>query len=204
VTTDRTTITRRRAGIRLATATLAVGPNHALDEHSRYLFGYAMKLLRDPHLAGDAVQDTFVAALASDTPFAGRSAMRTWLVGILKHKIADAFRARSRAPVSLDAIAEQGLDGIASAWQEAGAVELGPAGPASEPETAAALRRFRESCAEQFDRMPARIARAFLLSAVLGHDTEEVGRMLGVSDANVWTMVSRARLRAALQPPLAA
>ena len=56
----------------------------------------------------DLVQDTFVAALASGG-FRGESSLRTWLTGILKHKITDAYRERSRAMLSLDASADDDL-----------------------------------------------------------------------------------------------
>jgi DNA-directed RNA polymerase specialized sigma24 family protein len=40
--------------------------------------------------------------------------------------------------------------------------------------------------------MSARAARAFELT-VLGHDTEEVCAKLGITSANLWTMVHRVR-----------
>jgi RNA polymerase sigma-70 factor (ECF subfamily) len=169
--------------------------DRVLERHSNYLFKFALRHVRDPELARDLVQDTFIVALTASQPYAGRSAMRTWLVGILKHKIADAHRARVRAPVSFEALAEEGVAAAEAEDSEGSAFELGQATRAVEPERAEALRRFRESCAAHLSRMPAQSARAFLLSAVLGHDTDEVGRMLGVSAANVWTMVHRTRKR---------
>ena len=61
-----------------------------------YLLRYASLQLRDSHAAEDAVQETLVAALAGEASFAGRSNLRTWLTGILKHKIVDAIRRMSR------------------------------------------------------------------------------------------------------------
>ena len=168
--------------------------NRLLQEHRRYLHHYALRQVRDPDLAHDLVQDTFVAALTTGDAYQGRSAVRTWLVGILKHKIADSFRERARAPESLDALVEQGSGADAPA-DESDAIGLGPAARAIEPERAESMRRFREACQQQLERMPVQAAKAFLLSAVLGHDTSEVGQMLGVSDANVWTMVHRTRKR---------
>ena len=57
-----------------------------------YLLRYASLQLRNATVAEDVVQDTLVAALNGQQRFAGRSAVRTWLVGILKHKIVDAIR----------------------------------------------------------------------------------------------------------------
>src|SRR5262249_45957286 len=54
-----------------------------------YLLRYATRQLRDRAAAEDAVQETLVAALAGEASFGGRSNLRTWLTGILKHKIVD-------------------------------------------------------------------------------------------------------------------
>src|SRR5262245_64024075 len=71
-------------------------PGDELQQARSYLLRYATFQLRDPALAEDVVQETLLAALTDSSHFAGRSAFRTWLVGILKHKIVDAIRKRSR------------------------------------------------------------------------------------------------------------
>src|SRR5919108_5429704 len=74
-----------------------------------YLLRYASVQLRNREQAEDAVQETLLAALAAESSFAGRSNLRTWLTGILKHKIVDAIRRSSRErPL-------EGVDGEASA-----------------------------------------------------------------------------------------
>jgi DNA-directed RNA polymerase specialized sigma24 family protein len=45
--------------------------------------------VQDPEIASDLMQETFRAALRIRHTYAGRSSVRTWLVAILKHKIAD-------------------------------------------------------------------------------------------------------------------
>src|SRR6266487_4458723 len=71
---------------------LTADPGRWLDDHGDYLFKYAVFRLRDSTAAEDAVQETFLAALKAYTKFEGRGSERTWLVGILKHKITDHFR----------------------------------------------------------------------------------------------------------------
>ncbi len=73
----------------------------SLAQHRRVLFRYALLQLRDSVLAEDAVQETLLAALQAEGGFAGRSSLRTWLIGILKHKIAD-LRRRAACETSLD------------------------------------------------------------------------------------------------------
>src|ERR1041384_7521515 len=67
-----------------------------LEEERPYLLRYARLQLRDSHAAEDAVQEALLAALAGEASFGGRSNLRTWLTGILKHKIVDAIRRSSR------------------------------------------------------------------------------------------------------------
>src|SRR4030095_14284073 len=75
-------------------------PGVWVDEHGDYLFKYAMFRMRDQSAAEDAVQETFLAAIKAYGRFEGRGSERTWLVGILKHKITDHFRKSVReAPI---------------------------------------------------------------------------------------------------------
>lgn len=67
-----------------------------VDQHGDYLFKYAVFRLRDSSAAEDAVQETFLAALKGYEKIEGRGSERTWLVGILKHKITDHFRRLTR------------------------------------------------------------------------------------------------------------
>src|SRR6185437_11319917 len=68
------------------------------NSHRGYLLRVAVLQLRDNELAEDVVQDTLVAALQGAQGFSGRSSLKTWLTGILKHKIVDAIRRRTREP----------------------------------------------------------------------------------------------------------
>src|SRR5436190_21724511 len=82
---------------------LTADPGRWLDDHGDYLFKYASFRLRDDTAAEDAVQETFLAALKAYRKFEGRGSERTWLVGILKHKIIDHFRKALReAPIGED------------------------------------------------------------------------------------------------------
>jgi RNA polymerase sigma-70 factor (ECF subfamily) len=71
-------------------------PERWVETHGHYLFKYALVRLRDVSKAEDVVQETFLAALKGGRTFEGRSAEKTWLVGILKNKIGDYFRKASR------------------------------------------------------------------------------------------------------------
>src|SRR5215469_15766216 len=75
-----------------------------LTAHGDYLFNLAVGQVRDQCVAEDLVQETFLAALKARERFSGRSSDRTWLVGILRHKICDHLRRVCRErPVRTDA-----------------------------------------------------------------------------------------------------
>ena len=69
------------------------------------LLAIARLQLRNDAWAEDAVSETIVAALEGARGFAAQSQLKTWVVGILKHKIIDQFR-RTKHEISADAEAE--------------------------------------------------------------------------------------------------
>lgn len=74
-----------------------------VEEHSDYLFNFAMSKVSDRDLSFDFVQETFLAAIKAEDSFEGRSSARTWLTSILNRKIIDYWRkqsSRKTQPVS--------------------------------------------------------------------------------------------------------
>ena len=71
-------------------------PQGWLDLHGDYLYRFALLRTREASIAEEMVQETFLAALQARGRFAGQSTERSWLVGILKHKIVDHFRKVAR------------------------------------------------------------------------------------------------------------
>src|SRR5437868_950384 len=149
--------------------------NRVQGERS-YLLRYASLQLRDRHSAEDAVQETLVAALAGEDGFAGRSNLRTWLTGILKHKIVDAIRKASREaallPPEPDAAEFDALFDATGHWAEPPADWGDPDGALQEKQFLAAL----EACLE---RLPAKTAEAFMLREHMGFETTEICKELG-------------------------
>lgn len=168
-----------------------------LDLHRAALTKYAMRAVSDADLAQDLVQDTFVAALASGG-FRGESSLRTWLTGILKHKITDAYRERSRAMLSLDATQDDDEHG-APVFEAAGS-------DADNPEARLEQKRFWEQFRRLLERLPERTAQAFVLADFGDESTDEICARLGVSRNNLWVLRHRARqfLRGAMAPAPAA
>src|SRR5262252_3644550 len=91
-----------------------------VNGHRAYLLRVAALQLRDGDLAEDVVQETLVAALQSETTFSGRSSLKTWLTGILKHKIVDAIRRKSREPALASLDEECQLEDLDALFDETG------------------------------------------------------------------------------------
>ena len=171
-----------------------------LGSHRSYLLRYANLQLRNAALAEDVVQDTLVAALNGQQRFAGRSALRTWLTGILKHKIVDSIRRRSReTALASDAgdTDRADFDVLFKAdghWQES-AAEWG------NPEQSFDQKEFFGVLEECLAKLPRRTGQAFMMREHLGAPTEEICKVLEITPTHCWVLLYRARmsLRACLQ-----
>lgn len=169
-----------------------------LDQHGDYLFKYASFRLRDPSAAEDVVQETFLAALKAYEKFEGRGSERTWLVGILKHKITDHFRRIAReAPIGEDE--DEGpehvefftrTDGWDGHWNNEYAPTEWHATPAQLVERGDFWMVFNDCLSP----LPKRTASAFTLREVDGLSSEEICEMLSITVNNLWVMLHRARL----------
>jgi RNA polymerase sigma-70 factor (ECF subfamily) len=73
-----------------------IDPRSWVDEHGDCLYRYALVRVRTPEVAEDLVQETLLVAVRSQDKFAGRSSVRSWLVGILKNKVVDYYRKLGR------------------------------------------------------------------------------------------------------------
>ncbi len=71
-------------------------PSVWVDEYGDYLFGFAFSRVRNEATAEDLVQETLLSAIQSVDNFEEKSSEKTWLCGILKHKIIDFYRKSSR------------------------------------------------------------------------------------------------------------
>lgn len=161
------------------------------------LFRYALLQLRDSESADDVVQETLLAALQSATNFEGKAGLRTWLIGILKHKIADHWRRSAREAVNqpLNPLDEDdGLTDDGDFFMSDGHWNGGPKAW-SDPEAALKRQEFwtiYETCQ---DKLPSKMAKVFMLRELVGLEADEVCGETGLSEANYWVTMHRARLR---------
>lgn len=174
-----------------------IDPHVWLSAHGDYLYRFALARLRDPHQAEDAVQDTFLAAMQNPN-FAGQSSPRTWLTGILKHKIIDSLRKQVREqPVEhlgeeteYDAFDQPGMDDYFESsghWSDKPSAITAPDGELQQKQFLSIL----QTCME---RLPAKLAALFMLRDVQEEDNEIICKELQITPTNAWVMLYRARM----------
>jgi RNA polymerase sigma-70 factor, ECF subfamily len=165
-----------------------------LDTHRRYLLRVAQLQLRDGDLAEDVVQETLVAALASRDGFSGRSSVKTWLTGILKHKIVDAIRQRQRQPVVFATFEEEiDLEEFDPMFKDNGAWDAPPA-DWGDPENALSRREFMGILELCLEKLPPNTARVFMMREVMELDSDEICKELTITANNLWVILYRARM----------
>ncbi|OGA16514.1 MAG: RNA polymerase subunit sigma [Betaproteobacteria bacterium RIFCSPLOWO2_02_FULL_66_14] len=161
-----------------------------VERHRPYLLRYASLQLRDKDAAEDAVQETLLAALANESGFGGRSNLRTWLTGILKHKIIDHIR-RSAREIALGAD-EETSDFDALFDSRGHWIEMPAAW--SDPDASLAQQQFYAKLEECLARLPAKTARTFMMREHLGCETGEICKELGLTPTHCWVLLHRARM----------
>lgn len=160
-----------------------------LAAHRGAMLRFARRRIRDDALAEDAVQDALLAAMSARDSFQGTSALRTWLIGILSHKIQDAFRRETRY-VKLGGAVDH-----TEAGERFDALLVESAPEQDGPLDALIRARMHVALAEEVDRLPTSLKSVFLMQVVEGLETTEVCRRLNISEANCWVRLHRARRR---------
>jgi RNA polymerase sigma-70 factor (TIGR02943 family) len=160
-----------------------------------HMLKFARLQLRDEALAEDAVQDALTAALAGLGQFAQRAQLKTWVFGILKRKIVDIIRERSRSPNAAMAIEEMPESAFDDLFDENGhwLDSTQPSGW-GDPEAAFSSQQFWKVLQLCMERLPERTAQAFTMREVLELEPEEICKELAISSTNYWVILHRARM----------
>lgn len=160
-----------------------------------YLMRFARLQLRNDAWAEDAVSETVLAALAKPQAFEARSQLKTWLVGILKHKIIDALRQRQRE-VTLDSgTDDDNADPLEQmAFKNDGHFAERPADWGN-PEQDLKSRQFMAIMDACTQKLPPVQGRLFLMREWLEMSSDDICKELGLTSTNLYVQLHRARLR---------
>ncbi|EQD60144.1 RNA polymerase sigma-24 related protein [mine drainage metagenome] len=158
------------------------------------LLRLAQLQLRNHAWAEDAVSETVLAVLQGAQRFNRASQLKTWIVGILKHKVLDQLRQHMREPTVL-AAADDDEDELEHLLfkQDGHFREL----PDEWADPCVELQRTQffavlEACLEY---LPNKQGRVFLMREWLQLDSNAICQELGIAPTNLWVMLHRARLR---------
>lgn len=173
--------------------TRQLDPDNWVDAYGDALFGFALARVKKSEVAEDLVQETYLAALRSRRSFKGMSSEKTWLFGILKHKVFDHF-VRSKKTLYLEKLTPI-PDRIEIFLRVHSGGQTYPAHPGTDPEKGYCFREFLDTFYRCLANLPKRSAQVFIDREIDGLRTEEICTMFGISKFNCWTILHRAKRR---------
>lgn len=149
-----------------------------LGQLRRRLVAYARRGLNDGYAAEDAAQETLAAMLSAPDRFRGESALETYAIGILQHKITDIHRSRGReVPCDETTLAGE-ADRQAATTDEHEDIDTA---------------KFWSMLRASLRQLPQRERTVFWLREVTEWPTQAVSDYLGINDNHVHVLLHRAR-----------
>ena len=131
---------QEHASVESAASASLSDPRRWVELHGNYLFRYALIRVRNTTVAEDLVQETLLAAFQAKDRYTGESTERSWLTGILKHKVLDHFRQQSRERTVSPA--ESMPDELADSFDDVGVWKHAPPLPTARMTFLAATMRL--------------------------------------------------------------
>lgn len=169
-------------------------PSTWLTQYGDTLYRHAYFRLGDSMAAEEMVQETLLAALQAQSKFSGKSSEKTWLIGILKHKIIDYLRKAVREQPIDESITDIDVL-LRESFDQKGHWKINIESW-SHPEKSLEQQQFWETLESCLCKLPQRQRSLFILREIDGLSSEEVCKELDISSTNnLWTMLSRMRMR---------
>jgi RNA polymerase sigma-70 factor (ECF subfamily) len=163
-----------------------------VDAHGDILYRYAVARVGRRDVAEDLVQETFIAAMQAAGCFRGESSERTWLVGILRHKLLDWRRRQGRELPGLPSDHDESID---QWFDERGWWRTPPKNWAVDADALIEQEEFWTVFRHCLDGVPERIGQVFAMRVIDETPSEEICKALSLSSTNFWVMLHRARAR---------
>ncbi|MFI5607728.1 RNA polymerase sigma factor SigM [Amycolatopsis sp. NPDC051903] len=155
----------------------AAGDPHAFSElvrrHRDRLWAVALRTMRDPEEAADALQEAFISAFRAAGNFRAESQVTTWLHRIVVNACLDRIRRKQARPTV--PLPETGFNEPAS-----------PRDSMAEKETSLLVR-------EALNQLPEEQRAPIVLVDVEGYSVAETARMLGIAEGTVKSRCARGR-----------
>ncbi len=185
------------AGDEQLIADLQAGRVGAVDEVVRLHHGFLLAMVRPlvgDDQAQDAVQNTWVNALAAINSFEGRSSLRTWLARIALNEARSVKRKLWRE-TSLEGLADSGSP-ISEWFTPRGGWSVPPAlWHHDTPDALLTEAELHECIKKHLHKLPEAQRGVVLFRELGGLEFEEIASELGLSEGNVRVLLHRARQR---------
>lgn len=169
-------------------------PESWLNSYGDMLYRFALVRVRSEATAEDLVQETLLAGIQSLDNFSGQSSVKTWLTGILKHKIIDHFRKNRYDIQSLNDV-NLGEELLKHQFDDQGNWRSDLVEWAT-PDRSLNDQQFWKVFQQCLDRLPKKMADLLLLRTLGDVSSEDCCQVLGFTTTNqLWVTLSRIRMK---------
>ncbi len=167
-----------------------------IEQVQEQMLGFGRLQLRDEHLAEDAVQEATVGALRNAVGIRGEAALKTWMFAILKNKIADIIRQRTRSARMNDAMSWQDEATKTRTLFDSRGFWVRQEKPVRWQDPAAAFedQQFWKIFDACLDHLPPRQSRAFMMGELRELEPYTICAELAITANNLHVLLHRARL----------
>ncbi len=161
-----------------------------VDRYGDLMYRYTLVRVKNPDAAEEIVQTTLFSALQSVNSFEGRSSEKSWLFGILKHKILDHFREVKKTR-NFNLMPDDDADPFeydaGGHWKEM------PQKWDFDPEKAAENQQLSQALAHCLAGLSDKFRDVFVLKEIEGLSTEQICKEFNIKPTNLWVILHRAR-----------
>lgn len=184
------------ANVSVSDSIVTLPPEEWVEAYGDYLFNYAVSRLRDNDAAEEVVQETLLAGIRAQSQFARHGSQRGWLMAIMKRKIIDFVRRRTK--YGRDSETRPNADATDDLFKANGFWKKGAATWSAIPEGDMEASELWKIVSECLKGLPDGQADVFALSVLEELETEQICSDLGITANNLWVRLHRARLRLAV------
>ena len=168
-----------------------------VEAYSDKMYSWALYKTNNRETAEDLVQETFIAAFQSFEKFEGLNNPKTWLFGILNHKIADHYRKVYRNPIVNESgrNPEAGKDFLETFFDADGSW-IKEQRPQPWPEDSDLLddTEFVKILQVCMEKLPSNWFAAINLKYLEEKKGEQICQELQITPTNFWQILHRAKL----------
>jgi len=174
-------------------AMIGLDPERWLDAHGDALYRHALQRTGNPQTAEDLVQETLLAAWRGRERYRGEARERTWLIGILHHKVADYVRSQVRMS-EVDLALDERHSVEDAIFDEGGAWRTKPGLWGDDPLSTNEAEAFMDTLNGCLENLSPAQKTTFQLREIDNVDISDTTQTLGISRNHVYVLLHRARL----------